>query len=134
MNKSKYLIYSISGDKNSKQIMKDHFNKSSDSVKILNIKELLKFEMDKFSKMGKQITQQNETGNEISIDIKIELLKQTIFSGKTLNRNKKIILLDGFPKNVEEANRFEKECGAIQGIYTIGEVKNKDFEELKLEA
>jgi adenylate kinase family enzyme len=132
MNKSEYLIYSISGDKNSKQVMKDHFNKSSDSVKILNIKELLKFEMDKFSKMGKQITQQNETGNEISIDIKIEILKQTIFSGKTLNRNNKIILLDGFPKNVEEANRFEKECGTIQGIYTIGEVNNKDFEELKL--
>jgi len=56
--------------------------------------------MDKLSKIGREMVMAKETGRELSIDIKIEILKQAIFSGKTLNRSKKIILLDGFPTNV----------------------------------
>lgn len=56
--------------------------------------------MDKLSNIGRKILMAKETGRELSLDIKIEILKQSIFSGKALDRNKKIILLVGFPTNV----------------------------------
>lgn len=106
----------------------------NESVKYLNMVELQKFEMDKLSKIGKEISMGLEVGRPLSINTKIEMLKQSIFSGKSIKKQKSVILLDGFPLDVQQAEQFEKNCIYIEGMYKISEKETKKLEELKLES
>jgi len=56
--------------------------------------------MDKSSKIGKEFAMGLEIGRPFALNTKIEMLKQSIFSGKTIKKQKNIILLDGFPADV----------------------------------
>jgi len=126
----------LSGDHNSKKVLHDHFLKKYENeiVKYLNIADLQKFEMDKSSKIGKEFEMGLELGRPFSLNAKIEMLKQSIFSGKSIKKQKNIILLDGFPSDVYQAEQFEKNCIPIEGMYKISASDCKNVEELKLEA
>jgi len=77
--------------------------------------DLLRAEVKKGSEKGAMIEDLMKNGKLVSSEITVQLLKEAIESNKSANG----ILIDGFPRNLEQAKLFEKEVGEAKFILSL---------------
>jgi len=74
--------------------------------------DLLRAEVKRGTEKGGMIEDLMKNGKLVPSEITVQLLKETIESNKDATG----ILIDGFPRNLEQAKLFEKEVGEAQFI------------------
>ncbi|MCQ2821647.1 MAG: nucleoside monophosphate kinase, partial [archaeon] len=96
--------------------MKSHCKKIAAEFRTgyVEMKKLLKAEVEKNSAEGIQIKNCFEAKERIPIPLKAKLLVKEIIANK-----KEMMIIEGFPKNLEEALFFEKNIYPIKSIVTF---------------
>lgn len=77
--------------------------------------DLMRAEVAAQSYIGTEIHKHQQTGSLVPDDITLKLLKKAMLKHKDTNR----FLIDGFPRSLEQAKRFEKEIAEISFILSL---------------
>ncbi len=85
--------------------------KNSDRMAHFSTGELLRQEVNSGSKLGEIINEKISAGNLVPVNIAVETILKAIDSS-----NKDIIIIDGFPRSVEQMMELEKELLSNKNI------------------